>query len=144
MASEPVHLAIKNAVSTAVAGAYPVIDIDEARRNLAQGTTPFIAIEDIGGTEDKLTIGAPTAALSETGSYLLLIFTPSDGDLGVGRRIVDSLRDALRYRYLIRSATGNLRVTAMTPGAPLAFEGSLWHETECFMTYDYDVVRQVA
>lgn len=144
MASESVHLAIKNAINTAVAGAYPVIEIDEARRSLAQGTSPFIAIEDLGGDESKLTIGAPVATLSESGNYLIQIFTPADGDLQSGRRIADSLRDALRYRYLTRSATGTLRVTAMTPGTPFAFEGALWHETECYMTYDYDVVSQVA
>lgn len=143
MASSTVYDQIKQALALALAPV-EVVDIEDSSTRISQGDQPFVALEDLGGSEDMLTIGAPQALLAEGGSLAVHVYTPStdvDG-LKPARLIVDAMRERMRYRTL-SVGPDVLRVTGISPASPIAYEGGRFHEAISFLAYDLDFIRTI-
>jgi|AACY02.3.fsa_nt_gi hypothetical protein len=144
MASGGAYQAIKAAVASATGGAYTVLDWEEARPSAINGETPWLAVEDGGGSEALRSIGSPAEArFEERGLITVHVYVPTFASIGDARAIVDMLRDALRYTSL---TSGSDRITIETcgPAQPSDLHEGVWSEVEFDIVYVNRFTRPVA
>ena len=109
MASVTVYDAIKAFAQTELAP-YQVIDFDQVEDALVQGSTAFIAIEEVSAQEESICFGDPDAlGYRETSMLIIHAFVPNPEGSNAARAILDTIRDAFRLQRI-----SGVRVVAVT------------------------------
>ena len=137
--------AIFNRLVAQFGATWPVIAWETIETALQQGTTPFIAVDDGGGSSLLESIGSPAANwILDTGAVVVHIFVPSTGSLSVARSIADQVRAAMRYFYFPVPAGETMRCTNVDPPSDGVIHDGLWHSMMMPIDFEYRYVSPTA
>lgn len=138
MASTHVYSEFKGYITTAVAGAYPILDYDQIEPQLEQGSDPFIVLEEITGDEEMVAFGDPAAVcVVEAGAMLIHCFNRAPEASNASRQMAETIKNL----FHISQNLNGVRVVSVTPPEVELMDDGMWGAGSVAVNYEYDQHR---
>ncbi len=135
MASVEAYTSVKSAIATNLAPV-EVFDFDTFDESAQQDEVGFIVLEEVTEDEDMIGFGG-NLCHRETGILTAHHFTPAPESSSAARQFAENTADLLRSQVL----SNNLRIFAVDPPTPTAYNNGLWTIYSVPISYEFDTTR---
>lgn len=134
MSSPHVYDQLKGYLALEFNGVYQVLDFDQIEPTLSQGTTSFLALEELLGEDALVSFGDSNNLMSqESGSILVHCFAPAPESSNTVRTIIQSVIQIIRHLEI-----AGIRIVGITPPDLETLNDGLWSVGATTMLYEYE------